>query len=45
LIVIDPTSNTVVVKFSSHSTPDNDQYDAEYAGAIAIVHALARAPQ
>jgi CubicO group peptidase (beta-lactamase class C family) len=44
LIVIDPSSNTVVVKFSSHSSPDGDQYDVEYAGAMAIVHALAHAP-
>ena len=42
LIVIDPSSNTVVVKFSSHATPASDQYDIEYAGAIAIVDALSR---
>jgi CubicO group peptidase (beta-lactamase class C family) len=42
LIVIDPASNTVVVKFSSHATPAVDQYDIEYAGAIAIVDALSR---
>jgi CubicO group peptidase (beta-lactamase class C family) len=40
LIVIDPKSNTIVVKFSSHSSPDSDQPDVEYAGAMAIVHAL-----
>jgi hypothetical protein len=40
LIVIDPRSNTVVVKFSSHATPARGQYDIEYAGAIAIVDAL-----
>jgi CubicO group peptidase (beta-lactamase class C family) len=40
LIVIDPSSNTIVVKFSSHATPATDQYDVEYAGAIAIVEAL-----
>ena len=40
LIVIDPSSNTIVVKFSSHATPATDQYDVEYAGAIAIVDAL-----
>ncbi len=40
LIVIDPASNTIVVKFSSHSSPETDQPDVEYAGAIAIVHAL-----
>ena len=40
LIVIDPSSNTVVVKFSSHATPARGQYDIEYAGAIAIVDAL-----
>jgi CubicO group peptidase (beta-lactamase class C family) len=40
LIVIDPSSNTIVVKFSSHATPAIDQYDVEYAGAIAIVDAL-----
>jgi CubicO group peptidase (beta-lactamase class C family) len=44
LIVIDPASSTVVVKFSSHSSPDSDQYDIEYAAAIAIVHALAHPP-
>jgi hypothetical protein len=44
LIVIDPSSNTVVVKFSSHSSPESDQYDVEYAGAIAIVRALAHPP-
>lgn len=41
LIVIDPASDTVVVKFSSHATPAQGQYDIEYAGAIAIVDALA----
>ena len=41
LIVIDPASDTVVVKFSSHATPAQGQYDVEYAGAIAIVDALA----
>ena len=40
LIVIDPASNTIVVKFSSHATPATGQYDLEYAGAIAIVDAL-----
>ena len=40
LIVIDPSSETIVVKFSSHATPASDQYDIEYAGAIAIVDAL-----
>jgi CubicO group peptidase (beta-lactamase class C family) len=40
LIVIDPSSNTIVVKFSSHATPATGQYDVEYAGAIAIVDAL-----
>jgi CubicO group peptidase (beta-lactamase class C family) len=40
LIVIDPPSNTIVVKFSSHATPAIAQYDIEYAGAIAIVDAL-----
>jgi CubicO group peptidase (beta-lactamase class C family) len=40
LIVIDPASNTIVVKFSSHSSPGTDQPDIEYAAAIAIVHAL-----
>jgi CubicO group peptidase (beta-lactamase class C family) len=40
LIVIDPSSDTIVVKFSSHATPASDQYDIEYAGAIAIVDAL-----
>ena len=40
LIVIDPSSNTIVVKFSSHATPATAQYDIEYAGAIAIVEAL-----
>jgi CubicO group peptidase (beta-lactamase class C family) len=41
LIVIDPSSKVVVVKFSSHATPATDQYDVEYAAAIAIVDALA----
>jgi CubicO group peptidase (beta-lactamase class C family) len=41
LIVIDPSSNSVVVKFSSHATPAVEQYDVEYAGAIAIIDALA----
>jgi CubicO group peptidase (beta-lactamase class C family) len=45
LIVIDPSSNTIVVKFSSHSSPDTDQPDVEYAGAIAIVHALVQRSQ
>jgi CubicO group peptidase (beta-lactamase class C family) len=40
LIVIDPSSDTIVVKFSSHATPASDQYDIEYAGALAIVDAL-----
>jgi len=40
LIIIDPKSNTIVVKFSSHATPAPGQYDVEYAGAIAIVDAL-----
>ena len=40
LIVIDPASNTIVVKFSSHATPAVGQYDVEYAAAIAIVDAL-----
>jgi CubicO group peptidase (beta-lactamase class C family) len=40
LIVIDPASNTIVVKFSSHATPATGQYDVEYAGAIAIIDAL-----
>ena len=40
LIVIDPASNTVVVKFSSHATPAVARYDVEYAAAIAIVDAL-----
>jgi CubicO group peptidase (beta-lactamase class C family) len=41
LIVIDPASNTLVVKFSSHATPAQGQYDIEYAAAIAIIEALA----
>jgi CubicO group peptidase (beta-lactamase class C family) len=40
LIVIDPSSNTIVVKFSSHATPAAGQYDVEYAGAIAVIDAL-----
>jgi CubicO group peptidase (beta-lactamase class C family) len=40
LIVIDPSSSTIVVKFSSHATPESAQYDIEYAGAVAIVDAL-----
>jgi CubicO group peptidase (beta-lactamase class C family) len=40
LIVIDPASSTVVVKFSSHSKPGTDQPEVEYAGAAAIVDAL-----
>ena len=45
LIVIDPASNTIVVKFSSHSSPDSDQPEIEYAAAIAIVHSLSQHPQ
>ncbi len=45
LIVIDPSSSTIVVKFSSHATPKSDQYDIEYAGAIAIVDALSGHPK
>jgi CubicO group peptidase (beta-lactamase class C family) len=41
LIVIDPTSNTVIVKFSSEATPENDEPDVEYAGAVAIIQAFA----
>lgn len=41
LIVIDPKSHTVVVKFSSESTPVTDEPDVEYAGAVAIIDALA----
>jgi CubicO group peptidase (beta-lactamase class C family) len=41
LIVIDPSSDTIVVKFSSHATPATGQYDVEYAAAIAIIDALA----
>jgi CubicO group peptidase (beta-lactamase class C family) len=40
LIVIDPSSNTIVVKFSSHVSPAMPQYDIEYAGALAVVDAL-----
>jgi CubicO group peptidase (beta-lactamase class C family) len=40
LIVIDPASNTIIVKFSSHSSPESDQPEIEYAAAIAIVHSL-----
>jgi CubicO group peptidase (beta-lactamase class C family) len=42
LIVVDPASKTVVVKFSSHATPAAGQYDIEYAGAIAIINELSR---
>ncbi len=41
LIVIDPKTNTVVIKFSSESTPVTDEPDVEYAGAVAIIQALA----
>lgn len=40
LIVIDPATSTVVVKFSSHSQPGSDKPEVEYAGAAAIVEAL-----
>jgi CubicO group peptidase (beta-lactamase class C family) len=45
LIVIDPATNTIVVKFSSHATPAPGQYDIEYAGAVAIVDSLSARPQ
>jgi CubicO group peptidase (beta-lactamase class C family) len=41
LIVIDPRSNTVIVKFSSESAPDSDKPQIEYTAAIAIIDALA----
>jgi CubicO group peptidase (beta-lactamase class C family) len=40
LIVIDPASRTVIVKFSSHASPTGDQEALEYAGAVAIIDAL-----
>jgi CubicO group peptidase (beta-lactamase class C family) len=40
LIVIDPATSTVIVKFSSHSTPAGDKQEVEYAAAAAIVDAL-----
>ncbi len=42
LIVIDPKSNTVVVKFSSEATPRGDEPDVEYAGAVAVIQALGK---
>jgi CubicO group peptidase (beta-lactamase class C family) len=40
LIVIDPASSTVIVKFSSHASPVGDQEAVEYAGAVAVLDAL-----
>ena len=40
LIVIDPKSKTVVIKFSSETGPQSDKPEVEYAGAIAIIKAL-----
>jgi CubicO group peptidase (beta-lactamase class C family) len=44
LIVIDPRSRVVVVKFSSETAPDSDKPQIEYAAAVAIIDALARQP-
>jgi CubicO group peptidase (beta-lactamase class C family) len=44
LIVIDPASSTVIVKFSSHASPVGDQEALEYAGAVAVIDALAGRP-
>jgi CubicO group peptidase (beta-lactamase class C family) len=44
LIVIDPASSSVLVKFSSHSSPEEAKYEIEYAGAMAIINSLADAP-
>lgn len=41
LVVIDPSSNTVIVKFSSETAPDSDKPQIEYAAAIAIIDELA----
>ena len=44
LIVIDPKSKTVIVKFSSETTPESDKPQIEYAGAAAIIKALSVSP-
>jgi hypothetical protein len=41
LIVIDPGSNTIIVKFSSDSEPGFEKPDADYAAAVAIIKVLA----
>lgn len=41
LIVMDPRSGTIVVKFSSQATPDADNDNVAFAGAVAIIQALA----
>jgi len=41
LIIIDYRSSIVVIKFSSHAAPNTDQGDVEFAGATAIIDALA----
>jgi hypothetical protein len=41
LIVIDPSTRTVIVKFSSEAAPASDKTDIAYAGAVAIIDALA----
>jgi len=42
LIVIDPNSHTVVVKFSSETAPNSKKSDLGYAGAVAIIAALSK---
>jgi CubicO group peptidase (beta-lactamase class C family) len=45
LIMIDPTSSAVVVKFSSQSTPSTDKENLAIAGSIAVIDALAGRPR
>jgi CubicO group peptidase (beta-lactamase class C family) len=40
LIVVDPATNIVIVKFSSHAEPGSDKPEIEYAAAAAIIDAL-----
>lgn len=42
LIVIDPTANLVIVKFSSNPTPTGDSELVQHAGALAIIDALSK---
>jgi CubicO group peptidase (beta-lactamase class C family) len=40
LIVIDPSTSTIVIKFSSGPSLEHDVYMESYAGAVAIIEAL-----